>query len=95
MVNRKTGKKVKLTDIKNLNIQKENTMNYETVSKNPIEFKYKNQKGKISNIIVIPIDTWYDTSDFHDGEQWFLKAYDYDKEDIRNNINKNIKLRRV
>lgn len=56
----------------------------ERVDKNPIAFKYKNWKDKISNRTVIPIDIWYGVSDFHDGEQWFLKAYDYDKEDIRN-----------
>ena len=56
----------------------------ERADKNPIAFKYKNWKGKISNRIVIPIAIWYGNSDFHDGTQWFLKAYDYKKDAERN-----------
>lgn len=50
---------------------------------NPIEITYKNWKGVISNRIVVPITLWYGESDFHKGNQWFLKAYDINKLDNR------------
>lgn len=59
-------------------------INDERISKNPIEFRYKNWKGKTSYRIVIPIDIWYGDGDFHKGRQWFLKAYDYNKDAERN-----------
>lgn len=50
---------------------------------NPIEIKYKNWKGVVSNRIIIPIYIWYGNSDFHQGNQWFLEAFDIDKADKR------------
>ena len=51
---------------------------------NPTEIKYKNWKGTISNRIILPINTWYGESEFHQGKQWFLEAYDMVKKANRN-----------
>lgn len=41
---------------------------------------YTNHRGDTRDRRVIPINTWFGESDWHDGEQWFLKAYDTEKE---------------
>lgn len=50
---------------------------------NPMEIKYKNWKGEISFRKIIPVKLWYGMSEFHQGKQWFLRAYDIDKLDKR------------
>lgn len=37
---------------------------------------YKNERG-IRNIL--PMTMFYGKNDFHEGDQWFLEAMDYDK----------------
>lgn len=58
---------------------KEYSMNSDKVLSNPIEIRYKNWKGKISNRIIIPIKLRYGESEFHKGNQWILKAWDVNK----------------
>ena len=53
------------------------------VINNPISFRYKNWKGETSIRNVIPIEMWYGNSDFHKGNQWFMKAFDTTKQDSR------------
>lgn len=50
----------------------------------PIKFYYKNWRGEYGyrNIAGSP-QFWYGESPFHKGAQWFIKAYDADKQEIR------------
>ncbi len=48
-----------------------------------LTFNYINYKGEVSLHTVSPTFYWYGESEYHEGEQWFLKAYDLDKEGQR------------
>lgn len=50
----------------------------------PIKFFYKNWRGECGyrTINGAPM-FWYGESKYHEGPQWFIKAYDVDKQDIR------------
>ncbi len=50
----------------------------------PIKFYYKNWRGEYSyrTIHGAPM-FWYGESKYHKGAQWFIKAYDVEKQDIR------------
>lgn len=50
----------------------------------PIRFFYKNWKGETGyrNIVGTPM-FWYGESQYHKGPQWFIKAVDADKQDVR------------
>ena len=50
---------------------------------NPMSFIYKNWKGETSVRTVRPVEIWYGESDFHKGNQWFMKAWDLLKLDDR------------
>lgn len=45
-----------------------------------IEFSYTNWKGVTRDRHVRPDNIWFGTSQWHEGEQWFLTAYDFDKQ---------------
>lgn len=47
--------------------------------------RYRNYRGEVSTRHIIPLGVWFGVSEFHasEGEQWFVKAYDIDKEDNR------------
>ena len=62
---------------------REYPMNSDKVLNNPIEIKYKNWKGKVSNRIITPIKLRYGESEFHKGNQWILKAWDINKSAVR------------
>lgn len=49
-----------------------------------IRFFYKNWKGQCGyrTIQGVPM-FWYGESAYHKGKQWFIKAYDVEKQDIR------------
>lgn len=50
----------------------------------PIRFFYRNWRGECGyrTIRGVPM-FWYGESKFHKGPQWFIKAYDAEKDDIR------------
>ncbi|WWT49336.1 hypothetical protein [Escherichia phage vB_EcoM-LTH01] len=49
-----------------------------------LRFYYRNWKGDCGyrTVTGTPV-MWYGESPYHRGEQWFMKAYDVDKQDIR------------
>jgi predicted DNA-binding transcriptional regulator YafY len=49
----------------------------------PVTFTYKNWQGKVATRRVFPLELWYGKTDYHPGEQWFLKAFDMDKHEVR------------
>lgn len=58
-----------------------------------MEFTYRNYRGEVSNRKVQdPQKPFYGTSPFHEGEQWFLRAFDVDKQDFRDFAVKDILL---
>lgn len=46
-------------------------------------FTYKNWKGNVSERTVKNPKFVYGTSPYHEGEQWFIEAFDLDKNDMR------------
>lgn len=48
-----------------------------------VEFFYTNWRGKASKRKAIPISIWYGRTEWHTNEQWFVKATDLDKGEIR------------
>lgn len=51
--------------------------------KKAVKIIYTNYKGITSKRNIIPQKIWYGKSAYHSQEQWFLEAYDIDKEDKR------------
>lgn len=49
----------------------------------PLKFLYKNWKGEESIRHVVPVEMFFGDTDFHKETQWFLKAYDISKLDMR------------
>lgn len=49
-----------------------------------IRFFYRNWKGECNyrNVKGVPM-WWYGESPYHKGAQWFIRAHDVDKDDIR------------
>jgi predicted DNA-binding transcriptional regulator YafY len=45
----------------------------------PAFFVYTNWEGKTSRRAALPLYLWYGESQWHQGEQWFLHAFDCDK----------------
>ena len=52
-------------------------------SQNPFVFSYTNWRGKRSTRRVIPRSVWYGASEYHSGQQWFMRAYDIEKQSVR------------
>jgi hypothetical protein len=50
---------------------------------NSIKIVYKNWKNIVSTRNIIPICTWFGKSKYHLEEQWFIKAFDIDKNEER------------
>ncbi len=48
-----------------------------------LKFVYKNWKGEIQGREVQPIKIWYGSTKWHPEEQWFLKAKDVAKGEVR------------
>ncbi|MCA9347509.1 reverse transcriptase-like protein [Candidatus Saccharibacteria bacterium] len=44
-----------------------------------IKITYKNHRGEIDDREVTPVNIWFGSTEWHSGEQWFLKAYDFSK----------------
>ena len=50
----------------------------------PIVFFYKNWRGEFSYRTVTGTPVfWFGESKYHKGPQWFIKAYDAEKQDVR------------
>lgn len=47
----------------------------------PLLVDYTNWKGVRSVRRIQPLSLWYGVSEFHDGEQWFIRALDLDRDD--------------
>ena len=50
---------------------------------NPVTFTYKNWQGKTAKRKVFPLQIWFGKTDWHPQQQWFLKAFDFEKANIR------------
>jgi ribonuclease HI len=48
-----------------------------------ITINYTNHRGETRPRHIIPIELWFGVSEWHDGEQWFLRALDIDKDQNR------------
>ena len=44
-----------------------------------LKISYTNYRGEQSVRTIKPIKIWFGENEWHKGEQWFLKAYDLDK----------------
>lgn len=44
-----------------------------------LKFIYKNWKGETRERVVVPVEIWFGKTEFHRKEQWFLKAFDVEK----------------
>lgn len=44
---------------------------------------YRNYKGEVQWRIILPIEIWYGSTEWHKGDQWFLKAFDPQKGEQR------------
>lgn len=47
-------------------------------------FRYTNYKMETEWRKAKPNYVWYGTSQYHQGEQWFMNALDLDKDEVRN-----------
>jgi hypothetical protein len=48
----------------------------------PIEVLYLNYKGDTSVRRILPLMIWYGSTECHPNEQWFIRAFDLDKQAI-------------
>ena len=49
----------------------------------PLCFTYRNYRGEVSERRVIPGEIYYGNTEFHEDDQWLLRAYDLGKESYR------------
>ncbi len=47
-----------------------------------VSFTYTNWRGETKKRTVVPISIRFGISDYHEGEQWFLVAFDIEKGDL-------------
>ena len=45
-----------------------------------ISVVYKNWRGEVGTRNIMPREVWYGSTQWHQAEQWFLRAYDVDKQ---------------
>jgi predicted DNA-binding transcriptional regulator YafY len=48
-----------------------------------LTFRYRNWRGQTAIRVVTPESIWYGESEWHSGDQWFLRAIDDAKGEIR------------
>lgn len=48
-----------------------------------LTFKYKNWRGDVATRTVIPDAIWFGVSEWHPEPQWFMRATDVSKREIR------------
>lgn len=44
---------------------------------------YTNWRGIRSTRVILPLNMWFGHSEYHKGRNWFLKAVDIEKDEIR------------
>jgi predicted DNA-binding transcriptional regulator YafY len=44
---------------------------------------YRNYRGETAERSIIPIRIWFGSTEWHPGEQWFLDAFDVNKNAVR------------
>ena len=44
---------------------------------------YRNYRGKKEIRYILPLRTWYGSTEWHPENQWFIEVYDLDKKDKR------------
>jgi len=49
----------------------------------PFSAWYRNHRGEIQWRIIVPLEIWYGSTEWHKSEQWFLKAFDPQKNEFR------------
>jgi len=49
----------------------------------PLCFSYRNHKGSITERTVVPIATFFGTTDYYKTKTWLLNAWDCDRNDYR------------
>jgi len=49
----------------------------------PLCFTYRNYRGEVAERRVIPGEFYWGNTEFHEEDQWMLRAYDLDKESYR------------
>jgi len=59
--------------------------------KKSVTIVYTNWKGITAERVIIPIEIWYGSTEWHKEEQWLLRAHDVDKDEERNFAVKDIK----
>ncbi len=48
-----------------------------------LTFRYRNWRGQVATRVVMPESIWYGTSEWHPESQWFLRAIDAEKGEVR------------
>lgn len=48
-----------------------------------VSISYKNHRGETQVRRVLPQRIWFGSTDWHPAEQWFMDAYDLDREAVR------------
>jgi predicted DNA-binding transcriptional regulator YafY len=48
-----------------------------------VTINYTNWKNETALRKIIPVEMWYGKTEWHNEEQWLLKAFDIDKQDYR------------
>ena len=56
-----------------------------------VSFDYKNHRGELKKLTVIPRGIFFGPTDWHEDSQWILTAFDLDKNQLRNFAMKDIK----
>jgi len=56
-----------------------------------VKIIYTNYKNETAERIIIPLELWFGSTEYHKEEQWLLKAFDLEKKAERNFAVKDIK----
>lgn len=48
-----------------------------------LTMEYKNWRGEVAIRTIVPVEIWFGKTDWHPEQQWFIKATDVDKSEIR------------
>jgi predicted DNA-binding transcriptional regulator YafY len=59
--------------------------------KKAVKIGYTNYKGETAERTIIPLELWFGSTEYHEEEQWLLKAFDLEKKAERNFAVKDIK----
>ena len=51
--------------------------------KDPVKICYRNHRGEVGLRLITPIEIWFGRTQWHEGNQWLLKAHDHNKDAVR------------